>query len=177
MKKKSLITIIIVLFICCTQSALAKNQCSKNDEIKLSIFSKNDYKLYSYYCSADEGLYLKNYISDYKKTIFLNEYSDFAANEPPKLLAVSIYKSKSKKPPILIVLNTAYHCCTPQMEGDLYKVNLYQVNKKNSALSLKDVTSIFGKNSDGFDGQSEGKIFYKYKDIASIKKWLEKNYK
>lgn len=141
---------ITVLFLCYAQNALAINQCSKNDEIKLSIFSNNDYKLYSYYCSTDKGVYLKNYIRNSKKIIFLNEYSDFAANESPKLLAVSIYKSK--KPPILIVLNTAYHCCAPQMEGDLYKVNLYQVNKKNSVLSLKDVTSIFGKNSDGFDG-------------------------
>ncbi|MEG0486949.1 MAG: hypothetical protein RR575_03335 [Acinetobacter sp.] len=177
MKKNSLITFLIVLFIGCAQNALAKNQCSKNDEIKLSIFSKNDYKLYSYYCSADEGVYLKNFINNSKKTIFLNEYSDFAANEPPKLLAVSVYKGKSKKPPILIVLSTAYHCCTPQMEGDLYKVNLYQINEKNNAFSLKDITSIFGKNSDGFEGQSEGEFFYKYKDIASIKNWLEKNYR
>ncbi|WP_425918293.1 hypothetical protein [Acinetobacter sp. TSRC1-2] len=176
MNKYLFIIVLIILYPMCSQNLFAKEQCNKNQTTNLSIFKKNDYNLYNYMCYSDKGVYLKTYIGNAQKTIFLNEYADFAAKDNPKLLAVSIYKSKIKKAPVLITLNAAYHCCTPQMEGYVYTVNLYQINPNNH-ISLKNITNILGENSEGFEGESEGRVYYKYKDIASIKKWLEKNYK
>ena len=105
---------IIVLIILCPmyyQNLFAKEQCSRNQTTNLNIFKKYDYKLYNYMCYSDKGVYLKTYIGNAKNTIFLNEYADFAAKNNPELLAVSIYKSKIKKAPVLITINTAYHCC------------------------------------------------------------------
>ncbi|HCQ9876088.1 TPA: hypothetical protein OMR04_003119, partial [Acinetobacter baumannii] len=119
--------------------------------------------------------YLKGYLGSQEKKIFVSDYSDFAAKESPKLLAVSIYKSKKRKPPILIILNSSYYCCTPQMEGEMYQVNLYQISE-NKTLNLKNITNILGVNAEGFEGRAEGKVYYKYKNISEIKKWLDKNY-
>ncbi|WP_322900226.1 hypothetical protein [Acinetobacter baylyi] len=61
------------------------------------------------------------------------------------------------------------------MEGFVYKVNFYQIDSNNQ-VSLKDITYIFDGKSEGFEGEAEGKVYYDYKNIASIKKWLDKNY-
>jgi len=178
MKKKSLIIIFLsILNSFFSQNLFAKNECTQSEIINLRIFEKNNYKLYSYSCNTSEGIYLKNFLGNSNKRIFLNEFADFAAKESPELLAVSVYKARTPKPPILITIHRAYYCCTPQLEGNIYKVNLYQIIGNKNNFSIRDVTNIFGENSEGFEGQSEGQVFYKYKNIASIKEWLEVNYK
>lgn len=158
-----------------SQNLFAKDQCNIEQQVNLNVFKKNDYKFYNYICESSEGSYLKSYFGDQEKKIFVGDYSDFAAKESPKLLAVSIYKSNKRKPPILIVLNSSYYCCTPQIEGEMYKINLYQIIGNNS-LSLKNITNILGNNSEGFEGMAEGEVYYKYKTISEVKKWLNKNY-
>lgn len=75
----------------------------------------------------------------------------------------------------MITINSAYYCCTPQIEGKMYQVNLYQISE-NKILNLKNITNILGNNAEGFEGIAEGKVYYKYKTISEIKKWLDKNY-
>lgn len=158
-------------------NVFAEDNCVKNDPTKLSIYSKNDYTFSNYTCSSEKGDYLKNYISNSKNNILVNEYSDFYGKEEPKLLAVSIYRNSLNKKKLLITIQSSYYCCSPQIEGNAYQINLYEVMQKNDVLSLKDVTPILGDKFEGFDGQSEGRVFYEFKDINSIKKWLDTNYK
>ncbi|WP_228260663.1 hypothetical protein, partial [Acinetobacter baumannii] len=158
-----------------SQNLFAKDQCKIDQQVKLNIFKKNDYKFYNYICESSEDSYLKGYFGDQEKKIFVGDYSDFAAKESPKLLAVGIYKSTKRKPPILITINSAYYCCTPQIEGKVYQVKLYQISE-NKILNLKNITNILGSNAEGFEGIAEGKVYYKYKTISEIKKWLDKNY-
>jgi len=175
MKKYFTIILFVISSLIYSQNLFAKDQCDIDQQVKLNIFKKNDYKFYNYTCKSDKGIYLKSYIGNSKKTKFLNEYYDFAAKEDPQLLAVSIYKSKKNKQPLLITLNSAYYCCSPQMEGFVYKVNFYQIDSNNQVL-LENITHIFDEKSEGFEGMAEGRVYYNYKNIASIKKWLDKNY-
>lgn len=175
MKKYFTIIMFFISSLIYSQNLFAKDQCNIDQQVKLNIFKKNDYKFYNYICESSEGLYLKGYFGDQEKKIFVGDYSDFAAKETPKLLAVSIYKSTKRKPPILITINSAYYCCTPQIEGEVYQVNLYQISE-NKILNLKNITNILGSNAEGFEGITEGKVYYKYKTISEIKKWLDKNY-
>ena len=173
--KKIITTFSIISSLIYSQILFAKDQCHIQEVINLSIFKKNDYKFYNYICDSDLGSYLKSYIGSQKNKVFVGDYSDFAAKENPELLAVSIYKAKKKKPPLLITLNSAPYCCTPQMEGKMYQVNLYEMSV-NDGISIKKITNIFGNNAEGFDGKVEGRVYYNYKTIADIKKWLDKNY-
>lgn len=173
--KKIITMFFIVSSLVYSQNLFAKDQCSIKEVINLSILKKNDYKFYNYICDSDLGSYLKSYIGSQENKVFVGEYSDFAAKESPELLAVSIYKSQKKNLPLLITLNSVYYCCAPQMEGRMYQVNLYQVNTSDG-MSLKRITNILGNNAEGFDGKVEGRVYYNYKTIAVIKKWLDKNY-
>ncbi|MEB3864190.1 hypothetical protein MSG66_09140 [Acinetobacter sp. IK31] len=173
--KKYFTIMFVISSLIYSQNLFAKDQCNIEQQVNLNVFKKNDYKFYNYICESSEGSYLKSYFGDQEKKIFVGDYSDFAAKESPKLLAVSIYKSNKRKPPILIVLNSSYYCCTPQIEGEMYKINLYQIIGNNS-LSLKNITNILGNNSEGFEGMAEGEVYYKYKTISEVKKWLNKNY-
>lgn len=175
MKKYFTIIMFFISSLIYSQNLFAKDQCNIDQQVKLNIFKKNDYKFYNYICKSSEGSYLKGYFGDQEKKIFVGDYSDFAAKESPKLLAVSIYKLTKRKPPILITINSAYYCCTPQIEGEMYQVNLYQISE-NKILNLKNITNILGSNAEGFEGIAEGKVSYKYKTISEIKKWLDKNY-
>ncbi|MCE6627577.1 hypothetical protein KSA08_05410 [Acinetobacter pittii] len=175
MKKYFTSILFIISSLIYSQNLFAKDQCNIDQQVNLNIFKKNDYKFYNYICESSEGSYLKGYVGDQEKKIFVGDYSDFAAKESPKLLAVSIYKSNKRKPPILITLNSSYYCCTPQIEGEIYQVNLYQISK-NKTLNLKNITNILDSNAEGFEGIAEGKVYYKYKNISEIKKWLDKNY-
>ncbi|QNX87706.1 hypothetical protein [Acinetobacter seifertii] len=166
---------LFLLLVMYSRDLFAENKCSINGIVNLNIFKKNDYKFYNYICESSEGLYLKGYLGDKDKKIFVDNYSDFAAKESPKLLAVSIYKPNKRKPPILITINSAYYCCTPQIEGKIYQVKVYQISE-NKILNLKNITNILGSNAEGFEGIAEGKVYYKYKTISEIKKWLDKNY-
>ncbi|MFP0373255.1 hypothetical protein [Acinetobacter nosocomialis] len=174
-KKNFNVIVFIISFLIYSQNLFAKDQCNIDQQINLNIFKKNDYKFYNYICESSEGLYLKGYLGDKDKKIFVDNYSDFAAKESPRLLAVSIYKPNKRKPPILITINSAYYCCTPQIEGKIYQVKLYQISE-NKILNLKNITNILGSNAEGFEGIAEGKVYYKYKTISEIKKWLDKNY-
>ena len=175
MKKYFTIILFIISSLIYSQNLFAKDQCNIDQQVNLNIFKKNDYKFYNYACESAEGSSLKGYLENQEKKMFVGDYSDFAAKESPKLLAVSIYKSNKRKPPILITLNSSYYCCTPQIEGEIYQVNLYQISK-NKTLNLKNITNILGSNAEGFEGIAEGKVYYKYKNISEIKKWLDKNY-
>lgn len=170
-----LIFSVFLLLATCSYNLFAKDQCNIDQQVKLNIFKKNDYKFYNYICESSEGSYLKGYLGDQEKKIFVGDYSDFSAKESPKLLAVSIYKSTKRKSPILITINSTYYCCTPQIEGEMYQVNLYQI-RENKILNLKNITNILGSNTEGFEGIAERKVYYKYKTISVIKKWLDKNY-
>ena len=57
----------------------------------------------------------------------------------------------------------------------MYQVNFYKISAKGN-IFLKNITNLFSENAEVFDGKSEGDVHYAYKDIASIKKWLDKNY-
>ena len=57
----------------------------------------------------------------------------------------------------------------------MYQVNLYQITR-SSGVNLKKITNIFGENAEGFEGKVEGRVYYNYKTVAEIKKWLDKNY-
>ena len=174
MKKYFIANFLVVLSLTCTQNLFAKDLCNLDETIGLSVFHKNDYKFYNYVCDSDEGGYFKSYLGNQKDKIFLGEYSDMVTKESPRLLAVSIYRSKKEKP-LLITINSSYYCCTPQIEGNMYKINFYQIIL-DKEISLKNVTNIFGQNAEGFEGQTEGRVFYHYKTVAEIKKWLDKNY-
>lgn len=174
MKRFRMHFLFILIFLFCYKDAWAKDQCHMQQVIDLSIFKKNDYKLFNYTCSSEQGETLKNYMGNSKKKFLVNKYFDFAAKESPKLLAVSIYRPKMKQIPLLITLHTSYYCCTPQIEGSSYEVNLYQIDKN---MKLTELTSLLGEDSVGFEGQVEGRVYYRFKDIASIKRWLDKNYK
>ncbi|ATO19278.1 hypothetical protein BS636_06180 [Acinetobacter sp. LoGeW2-3] len=154
----------------------AQDKCELDSTTNLNIFKKDDYKINSYKCFSDQGIYLKNYIenSNYKKLV--NYYADYSAKEEPELLAVSVYKNNRMRRPILITINRSYYCCTPQIEGHMYKVGLYQITNTKKGINLEDITNILHEESEGFNGLAEGKVNYKYKDIFSIKKWLESNY-
>lgn len=168
---------ILLTFLSFTYSpnVLAKDQCHIQEVIDLSILKKNDYKFYNYTCESDLGSYLKGYLGNQTTKVFVGEYSDFAAKSNPELLAVSIYKSKKMKRPLLITLNSAYYCCILQIEGNMCQVNFYEINPSGK-LSVKNVTNIFGEDANGLEGNIEGRVYYNYKTICEIKKWLDKNY-
>lgn len=174
--KKIITMLFIFLSFFYSKNVFAEDQCHIREVINLSVFKKNDYNFYNYTCESHLGSYLKSYIGNKKENFFVGEYSDFAAKESPELLAVSIYKPNRKKTPLLITINSAYYCCTPQMEGNMYQVNFYET-KSNGSLTVKNITNIFGENAEGFEGVAEGRVYYNYKTISEIKKWLDKNYK
>ncbi|EPF72604.1 hypothetical protein F957_03741 [Acinetobacter gyllenbergii CIP 110306 = MTCC 11365] len=70
MKKKFMHFLFILIFLFCYKNAWAKEHCHLHEEIALSIFKKNDYKLFNYTCSSEQGETLKNYIGNSKKQGF-----------------------------------------------------------------------------------------------------------
>lgn len=79
----------------------------------------------------------------------------------------------------MITLHSESICCYPRPEGKSYSIDLYKVIKSNEKIKLTPYTGILGDNKYGFDGRNDvkEKVNFKLKDIASIKKWLDKNYK
>lgn len=96
-EKKSLIIFLIILNSFFSQNLFAKNYCTQSEIINLRIFEKNNYKLYSYSCRTSEGIYLKNFLGDSNKRIFLNEFADFAAKEPPRTSSSKHIQDKDPK--------------------------------------------------------------------------------
>ncbi|MDQ8934730.1 hypothetical protein [Acinetobacter rudis] len=174
-----LLAIFVLLLFIPFQKNSAENQCENGNKFNLSIFNENDYKFQSKSCHEKNGVILKYYLINHSnsKSDYLGEYSEFSAKEEPKIRAVSVYHSKNKKDPLLILIISSYFCCTPQLEGYAYKVGIYRFSLKNNDISIEDVTSqVFGKRASGFEGKLDRTLNFKYKNIASIKRWLDKHY-
>lgn len=178
MKSRFIFFLLFVLYSIIIQNSYAQDQCKQSQLVSLSISSKNDYNFKSFSCDAEQGIFLKYYLVGLNKNIFLNEFAEFAANEEPKVIAVSIYKPKTNKNPLLVSITSAYFCCTPQIEGYSYQVNIYEIKKQRESVILTDITKkLFKDNVSGFEGNTDVKTYYKYKNISLIKKWLDKNYR
>ena len=83
---------------------------------------------------------------------------------------------KTNKNPILITLHTQYWD-TPTINGTTYSIDLYQITNKNGKIQVTDISKILGDKQSGLDGVSDDYILFDLKNIALIKKWLDKNYK
>lgn len=170
--------LLFFLYTVSIKNLYAQDKCEQSQSVGLSVFSKNDYSFKSFRCDAEEGTFLKNYLVGVNQNIFLDEFAEFAANEEPKVIAVSIYSPNISKNPLLISITSAYFCCTPQIEGYSYQVNIYEIKKQGERIALKDIAKkLLKDNTSGFEGKTDVVSYYKYKNIASIKKWLDKNYK
>jgi hypothetical protein len=67
-------------------------------------------------------------------------------------------------------------CCYPQPSGQLYSIELYKIWNIDKNIKIEPITEILQEYSTGLEGVSDDYMHFKYKDIASIKKWLDKNY-
>ncbi|WP_241527911.1 hypothetical protein [Acinetobacter proteolyticus] len=170
-------TVFFLIFFVGTSYAEKKNDnlCNLNQKYKLSIFGKNDFILISKFCDYNDKHFLVNFLIKGKQKIFINKYSVNGGKWPQKLEAVSIYKQKNKAP-ILITLHTQ-RWDTPTIGGVTYSINLYQIINNNEGVKLIDISKNLGNDQSGLDGISDEYMHFKFKDIASIKKWLDKNYK
>lgn len=156
------------------------DQCDVNN-VKLSIFTTNDSSFEYYNCKEedDNDFYILEYLKIANQNIFIYKKIRGGGYDYPKVEAVSIYKpSDETKASIMIVLHGQYSCCYPRPSGTFYEVKLYQIIKNTNSVKVVDHTSILGENYYGFDGQNDvgEKVTYQFKDISSIKKWLESNY-
>ncbi|MEB5477120.1 hypothetical protein I2F25_08720 [Acinetobacter pollinis] len=153
---------------------IKENESCKTTITKLTIYTKNDFNLVSKSCDSEEDPSIENFITSKNNKQFLNKYSMDGGSWPQELAAVSIYKAKK---PVLITLHTQKWCCYPSPEGIVYSIDLYNIIKLNNGFKIMPVTQILGDNSSGLDGTSDEVMHFKLKDISSIKKWLDKNYK
>lgn len=173
---------VLILFMFFTLTTYAEikedNSCKLNQKYKLSVFSKNDAKFISNNCEiAPDNQYVESFLIIQNKKLYLNRVKGRVGNgEGAELVAVSLYRKKSTLP-ILITLYSETYCCYPQPSGKLYTIDLYNIVKNGNNISLKPITDILGDNSSGLEGVSDDYMHFKFKDIASIKKWLDKNYK
>lgn len=178
MKRFRMHFLFILIFLFCYKNAWAKELCHVDEEVALSIFKKNDAKFISNNCEiALDNQYVESFLIIQNKKLFLDRVKGRVGNgEGAELVAVSLYRKKSKLP-VLITLYSETYCCYPQPSGKLYTVDLYNIVKNGNNISLKPITDILGDNSSGLEGVSDDYMHFKFKDIASIKKWLDKNYK
>lgn len=144
----------------------------------LTIFSKNDFTLNSQLCKNNDRSYNVHYLQNKTQNIFVKKQYEEMGYDAPNLKAVSIF-NKDHLPPLLILLHSERICCYPSPEGETYAIDLYKTIKSKNTIQLQPYTTLLAKNSYGFEGQNNvrEKVHFKFKDIASIKKWLEKNYK
>ncbi|MEB5477121.1 hypothetical protein [Acinetobacter pollinis] len=175
MKKLKVITFLILLFI--GESLYAKKT---NEEIScdthttiLTVYKKSDFKVVSRTCQ-DDNPYISNYLVNNRNSTLINKYSLDIGKWIPKLAAVSIYNNSSS--PVLITIHTQYWD-TPTISGTSYDINLYKIININGKVQLIDISKILGEDQSGLDGTSDEVMHFKLKDISSIKKWLDKNYK
>ena len=178
MNTLKLINFIFLLVFCTSvfaESQSEKSNCEINSTL-LTVYKKNDFKILSKSCDSEDNPFIENILQGYNTKIFLNEYSMDGGEWPQKLEAVSIYRKKNK-PPILITLHTQKWCCYPSPEGEVYSIDLYEITRDKNSFKLKDIGSILGDDQGGLDGVSDDYMHFKLKNIALIKKWLDKNYK
>ncbi|EPF70954.1 hypothetical protein [Acinetobacter rudis] len=173
MNKVKSIFLLLFLSIGTIASYAEELVCDVNST-QLSIYKKADFRVVSAVCHNDNP-YILNYLVNDKQKIFINKYSLDVGKWIPKLEAVSVYK-KLGKSPLLITIHTQYWD-TPTISGISYDINLYEILNKDGEIKLIDITEKLGGNQSGLDGESDQKMTFKLKDIASIKKWLDKNYK
>ncbi|MFC6053179.1 hypothetical protein ACFPT0_10070, partial [Acinetobacter portensis] len=126
-------------------------------------------------CNSNDNPYIENSLQGLNKNVYLNKYSIDGGKWYQKLAAVSVYK-KTNKNPILITLHTQYWD-TPTINGTTYSIDLYQITNKNGKIQVTDISKILGDKQSGLDGVSDDYILFDLKNIALIKKWLDKNYK
>ncbi|ENW94197.1 hypothetical protein [Acinetobacter dispersus] len=173
-KYKHLIT---MFFVCFVNAAYAKNSIQSCEEAvtKLTVNKKHDFNLMSKSCDFEENPFIENFLINGKQKRFVNKYSMDGGKWPQKLEAVSIYKQKNKVP-VLITLHTQ-RWDTPTINGVTYSINLYKIINNNEGVNLIDISKILGEDKSGLDGVSDDYMHFKFKDINSIKEWLDKNYK
>lgn len=141
---------------------------------KISLKFKNDFRIVSKTCD-EENPYVINFLEGEGRKIFINKYDINIGKWLPKLAAVSVYKKNNQRP-LLITLHTQ-DWDSPTVNGILYNVNLYKVYLSDEGVKLVDVSNILGNSQSGLEGVSDDYMHFKFKDIASIKKWLDRNYK
>jgi len=173
-KLKLIVTLLVFIFGLPVSVYAEKLTCEITNQTKLTVYKKADSTIIIEECSNDNP-YISNYLFHNKKFFFINKYSLDAGKWMPKLAAVSIY-NKTEKFPLLITIHTQ-DWDTPTISGVSYSIDLYEVVYKNGEIKLIDISKILGENRSGLDGESDQKMVFKLKNIASIKKWLDKNYK
>ncbi|MGN5762811.1 hypothetical protein ACNQO6_00475 [Acinetobacter calcoaceticus] len=141
---------------------------------KISLKFKNDFRIVSKTCDEENPIVI-NYLEGSDQKIFINKYDINIGKWLPKLEAVSVYKKDNQRP-LLITLHTQVWD-SPIVNGILYNVNLYEIYLTGKRVRLVDVSNILGNSQSGLEGVSDDYMHFKFKDIASIKKWLDKNYK
>ena len=168
--------IVMIFFVGFINAAYAKNTVQSCGEVvtKLTVSKKNDFNLISKSCDYEENPFIMNFLINGEQKIFINKYSVDGGKWPQKLEAVSVYKQKNK-PPVLITLHTQ-RWDTPTINGLTYSVNLYKITNNKDGVELLDISTILGNDQSGLEGVSDDYMHFKFKDIASIKKWLDKNY-
>jgi hypothetical protein len=173
LRKKNYFFIFLLFF---TQNIFA-SECNEEKVTSLSIYNKHDYEIHTYICDSEDGKYIKNYLSSSNKNnlILLNTIENDGSRDNPEQLAVSIYHPGGNRKPLLITLHGQYDCCYPHPEGTTYYIDIFKVSKNGN---INKISNILGKNVSGYDGQNDikEKYFFNFKDIASIKKWLDKHY-
>lgn len=173
-KLKLIVTFLVFIFGLPVPVYAKKLTCEITSSTKLTVYKKADSTILSEECLNDNP-YISSYLIHNKQKIFINKYSLDAGKWMPKLAAVSIY-NKTGKSPLLITIHTQ-DWDTPTISGVSYNIDLYELIYINGKIKLIDVSPILGENKSGLDGESDQKMIFKLKDIASIKKWLDKNYK
>lgn len=155
-----------------------ENFCKVDQTYKLSVFGDNDAEFISKNCDlSPDNQYIESFLILKNKKIYINKINGRVGNGGgAELIAVSLYKKNSKKP-VLITLYSETYCCYPQPSGKLYTVDLNEIKRENNSINLKSITDILGDNNSGLEGVSDDYMHFKFKDISSIKKWLDKNYK
>ncbi|MBJ8417072.1 hypothetical protein [Acinetobacter courvalinii] len=141
---------------------------------KISLKVKDDFRIVSESCNEENPIVI-NYLEGSDQKIFINKYDINIGKWLPKLEAVSVYKKDNQRP-LLITLHTQVWD-SPTVNGILYNVNLYEIYLTGKRVRLVDVSNILGNSQSGLEGVSDDYMHFKFKDIASIKKWLDKNYK
>lgn len=171
---------IILVFLLCVFSTFSFSstnaKCNDYQKYNLNVFGGNDISFLSKNCMVDvETQYVENFLEHQKEKIFINKVYGMVGNgSGVGLKAVSIYRKS--KDPILITLYAENYCCYPKPSGTLYTVELHKIIKKDKKIILKSITNILGENSSGLEGVSDDYLYFKLKNISSIKKWLDKNY-
>ncbi|MDQ8951394.1 hypothetical protein RFH42_00215 [Acinetobacter rudis] len=174
---RSLLFIIILIAI--YQKSYAqddKNHCNYTN-VKLDIYSRDDIRLSSKNCDLNaDNQYIESFLLVGQKKIIVNKiYGGNGGGAGIELLAASIYKKKYKEP-VLIMLYVENYCCYPQPSGKLYTIELYKVFNIDNNIKIEEITKILNGNSTGLEGVSDDYMHFKYKNIASIKRWLDKHY-